>query len=83
MKQLDASIKAKRVKPKVNACNCCLNKRSDCQGILEFHLINYGADFKIILCDACLKNLYDLGVAALKHKGKEFNTLIDGGYKDG
>lgn len=68
----DNKITAQRVKPKGNYCNCCLKRRPDGRALVELHFCNYGCDFKVTLCDACLRDAYKLGMKAAESKGDMF-----------
>lgn len=67
-------IKAKQIKPSANACNHCLNKRNDGSQLFEIIIINYGCEFKLVLCESCLKDVNSVVKKSYGKKGKEFTT---------
>lgn len=68
-------IAARRIKPKDGICDCCLKRRAECKSLLELHFCNYGCNFKVTLCDACLKDAYRLGMKAAESKGEVFKRI--------
>lgn len=76
-------ITAQRRKPKESYCNCCLKRRPGCNSIIEFHFRNYGSNLQITLCDACLKDAYELGMKAAQSKGELIELEWEEELEDG
>ena len=63
-------INAKRIKTSEASCSCCLNKREDMTALTEVHLVTYGSDHKMYLCDLCAAEILRVVSNAITSKGK-------------
>lgn len=73
-KMAENAITIQRVKPQGKYCESCLKKRVDINRLYEFHLMNYGCNRTLNLCDACLKDMFDLEQQARNSKGEIFKN---------
>lgn len=72
-------IEAKRIKPKTNRCDCCLNKRAkESKALVELCFCNEGCRFIITLCDACLADSQNIILKAIKSKGQSHKSEWEG-----